>query len=1490
MFVFYTATVYVDRMKGSVVWFLAGLVTLFATEVCGAQKVRLYGDEQPQRRSVHSAQRPSVPRPFIYGAPNPDTLPAISTGYYAVDTDDVDTGTARPSSRDYVDTLIEPGTWKRILSGPNQRDDTFWTDPDRNTYGGRAYLHNPADLTDSTDNAFAGPIAIGFPFYMNGIRYDSFYVSTNGLIALSNRRYHYVTDPFGWGKRRDVRPNALNALSVYDDESDDPRFRTAISGDTIDDMPDDWGYTYTACGGDLRNPRGGIRSPRNTMLTDSAIQSTWSNTVQGAYPRPALIAACWDDWQVSVYDSGKGRQDDFSRMYFKRSPSGEKLVVAWFNLIPVGNKVARQGTWMQSRMFQPNNRPGHDGHYSVSVQVHLNRRDSSITVHFGDVKGVVKGAQGFFAASDWVRCNATIGVYGQARRHTNRGDTASTTMRSAAYEQATEYLCNDETDSLGGVRVGASAGERSSTPSTNLAIKFKQWRNRLRVVSTAYAIIERNNDSGLSFSRIVPPDSCDGFEMLSADNRLDGVVPVVVVQNLANDIQGTRGVNASRPDEAFRVRVRFINQDGRVRYNASKIVTRQMFHDATSGVSLCDAYGTTIPVDRTWAGLEPYDYVRVAFPLFVWIAAPDGDVGKFTMYASIDPRDTVGVPIGEDWTLDDTLTHTVVRFARWYPRGWEASFADGFTAFDLSNQSPSPVIHRWVGRGVDVVDGMEMTIRPQEPTGEARAENDQRFVLRAPVLRLDRLDRHGREIPPPGAYGGDELRSVPIDISRAGKAALSFSYQRTGRITSRDRGFADRLLVGPEHRVVARDVTQTEPFERKPDELIVEFARPSDDGINGITNIADWRFDPAGLDSLYTPAYRVFGGGGFVRGFDSIEYNRQIDRTATPKTGGLHPDIGDDGKDEEWHHVYIPVPDTIVRWRNGGNRAFRFRLRASCLQNAATADVEDDNDPFYVDNVALLTDANGEADLHVMDVRMHWPYTMTPQRQLLRVPVSVRLANNAPVVSRNARVDVTIRDRFDTTMVAYRHTLTLDSVAAGECRRHALPPVDLSRYKATEWELMATVKADTPDQVAFNDTVRSKRRMVTGPAFAYEQTPEGGWSDVPMFADAVGKGLCAPQLRATADERTFWYAGQGTMPVQYQPYTDWRWGMPTAIRDALRFGSDADGDSVAVAMQFTLMQPDTIHGYQAWWGGWQSTGYARYAVFKDIGGRLADTPLVGTTAVRPRGVNDLSATNEPVFNAYSTVLLDTAVALDSGTYWLSVAQLGQDGFHLGASASRSAAVITALSDRPSEGVSATNVWIDHELSTRSEFGRQELSSRFAVRGTDGSWHMMMPRDGQIPFPHHNATGSIGYVMTWTQGGWIPMVRPYMEARPRTVVSVDVTEADADAYVSPAGDDDRLRDKVGGGQTIDADGSEGLRIITTADGMVHVSYPGTMQRVQIVDMQGRTVLRAAVAEQDARRPFAWDGRDAAASFVSSGRFVALVHGNKGTLRATFTVLR
>jgi hypothetical protein len=140
--------------------------------------------EDVLRKSGSRAPVSSYPRPFTETAANSRLSPQISTGYYFVDSDDEAPDFWRPDPTQFVDTLTEPGTWRRIVSGPRQFAATYWTDPTQNTYGGWAFFRNPANVNDSTNDAFAGPISIGFPFYFNGVRQDSFYATT----SVSQRR------------------------------------------------------------------------------------------------------------------------------------------------------------------------------------------------------------------------------------------------------------------------------------------------------------------------------------------------------------------------------------------------------------------------------------------------------------------------------------------------------------------------------------------------------------------------------------------------------------------------------------------------------------------------------------------------------------------------------------------------------------------------------------------------------------------------------------------------------------------------------------------------------------------------------------------------------------------------------------------------------------------------------------------------------------------------------------------------------------------------------------------------------------------------------------------------------------------------------------------------------------------------------------------------------------------------------------------------------
>jgi hypothetical protein len=143
--------------------------------------------------------RTSFPIPFAETTQqNNSKVAAISTGYYWIDSREILDQKLFPDMRPnptIADTNYQSELWRKIVAGPRIFPKSHWD----NNPDGKPFFRQPADLnfwtspSDSTDNAIAGPIPIGIRggFYFNGIRYDSFYVSTNGLITLTNRRYFY---------------------------------------------------------------------------------------------------------------------------------------------------------------------------------------------------------------------------------------------------------------------------------------------------------------------------------------------------------------------------------------------------------------------------------------------------------------------------------------------------------------------------------------------------------------------------------------------------------------------------------------------------------------------------------------------------------------------------------------------------------------------------------------------------------------------------------------------------------------------------------------------------------------------------------------------------------------------------------------------------------------------------------------------------------------------------------------------------------------------------------------------------------------------------------------------------------------------------------------------------------------------------------------------------------------------------------------------------
>lgn len=1321
--------------------------------------------EDVLRKSGARTPVASYPLPFAITSANPRTSPAISTGYYFVDSDDEAPDFWRPDPSQFVDTLTEPGTWRRIVSGPKQLPTSYWTDPAQNNYGGHAYFRNPGASTDSTDDAFAGPISIGFPFYFNGVRYDSVYISTNGLIALTNRRYFYEYDNYGFPTVRSLSELSPGVFSAYDPMSDDTRARSGNG--TADLTLDDWGYQRVACGNNPTNATAGIRTKTNLQLDELNINASgaWASGT-----RPALIAPCWDDLQVSVYNQNNSAVDDFGRVYFKRAPSNDKLIIYFVNLTPRGAKTAVVGGVTHNVTFGVDNRPGFGEHYSFSCQVTLNRNDSSVVIQYERFFGIApRNALQPHAATVWVRCNSTVGVTGPARMLNWTGFPATMPTNTLLdynapkYTQSTEYLFDHLRPGCGtcGVRATSNRNDDNTTPKDFLAIKFKQYKNVLRVISVFYRVRALNANANLNFSVTIPTATANNYEMLAGDTRLGAIQPVAIVQNLTNDIQGPQGVNFTRQGINFKVRFRIINEaTGKIVYNTSKAVTDVTIRDSTlTGVVLCDINGNVATYTATHF-VKPYEFVRVTFPPFEPNEFIEDQIGRMISSVIAEPKDSSNFAIGDQWPFDDTTGLRVFVMRRL------TDFNDDVREFHLVGGAAMPSVLKWVNIEADVVDGDEVTNNPPPPRGTFNAANSTIFSLKSPVIRLNRVNAANQDIPPAGQYGGDEIRSFPINLIGKQRAVLSVSYQRTGKLTTFARGFSDNRLIGPEHQVNMRSVNGFTPGYRNPDRLFVEFATPSNDGINGITNIATWVFDPQKFAGRYMQPFQVWGGGGYARGYDIVAYNNQLDNTYIPPAGGMREDLYDDGKDMEYYKVTIPIPDTIFQWTNEGARNFRFRIRARCLNNSTPPQPSDDEDNFFVDNVKILF-PNEVTDVEFSNIQLIWPYTMAPASQATRIPVRVKLGNNTNIPAPAFSVRLQIKPEGNENVQIYCRTITVPTLAGN--REVLLPFPDANFRVTTPGRYKVTGKIFFPgnDLDTLNDTTFTMFTMTFGPSFAYEVNPLNPTNDVPklQFSGVTGKGLNHKGV-SSGSMTSGWQSPLVGPGAQYSAGAQWG-TFPGGLTADESYGADAGNASGQMAMRFTLFSQDTVRGYQAYWAELnQDVLNISFALYLDQGGLPGAQRIANSQIFRRRGEDETDNTPDPVFGKYVTYLLAEPVVLAPGEYWASVGQRGTEGYELGASESRMGMVTTLYSDIPTFGVGNRTLMVDKNFRVLSRNNALLNDNRFAYELTlnSGDWVPFMPTIGNPGYAHLNAMGtSLGYA-TFTRGSWIPLLRPFFGDR------------------------------------------------------------------------------------------------------------------------------
>ncbi|MBE2188831.1 MAG: T9SS type A sorting domain-containing protein [Desulfobulbaceae bacterium] len=1360
---------------------------------------------------------------------NNPTQAAVSTGYYWIDDAESLNPILFPGMRPnptVVDTNYQPELWRKIVAGPRMLPKAYWQN---NKQEGLPFFRQPADAdfwdnpTDSTDEAIAGPIPLGIKggFFFNGLRYDSFYVSTNGVIALTNRRYIY--DPNG---NRVIPPGAT---SCYDPMSMDWYAGGVRGRDTLwvrnwlntqdsinptsglripnrdglgniqyknglnDPAPDNFGYQFSVLGMDPTNPQG--FNPSNTL---GGIRARGGDvmTAINANSKTALIAVFWGDMMLSQFEPESKTRDEHGMAFYKRTYTNDSLIIAFYNAQPKGALAGPFGGVTMPADVRPTTT---NNYVTVDAHVVLSSVDSSITVHFTRLSDGWNSTYRKTPAREVIRYNTTCGVRGFAR-HVNfgKGGILDGSPWAGEYIQGTTWF-----------QRYASNSPAVLYPGTGNTVKFKQWQNTIRVADIQYRI--RSLDpkveeaDKLKFTQVIPSTLVNDYEMLAGHERLGAIQPIALIQNLTNEIQGPSGVNFVKQDLKFRARFQLRNViTNRVIYNRLVPIdelclglTDENSEECMGDPSVRVRLGQTVTVSSGnynftpvanfkatgFNGVPPYYFVQVQFPPFEANEFIDNHIGKLRAYIiaeSVDPKS--GEKLRDNWPFDDSSKVNLFVMRRYYdehPDPLYRNFEDDGRQFHVDTETGDviPSAWKWVNINAQMVSGDIVSKYPLPPRGAYIAANypigiSSPRTLLSPVIKMNRVQMDGFSEPLP-AYmdkrtpprGGDEIRSFPIDLRGKPNPVLTLSVQRATFEEDRPRGFSDEILIGPEPRVY-QNPNPLNPYltaaagSAVPDELVVEFAKPTSDGINRITNIKleDWRHHPyrrgtkdAALTNM--AALTVFGGGGHLIGFLETFKDSTLALPGAATSGvfnSLRHDPYDDGFDWEYKKFAIAIPDTFVLWENDGSKYFRFRIKVFATNDKkCLLCIEDDTDDFYVDNIKILYRAE-VTDIEVNSVKVNWPYTLVPASQATNVPISVRVSNNTDIDAPGFSVKVKIfranqlgeKIEFDPI---YCRTQNISNLV-----RRGTSDVNMPAWNARQsqtdtigfYVLEAMIVMSERDLVIENDSTYSNFTLRFGRYFAYDPPVAQATNSVPGTVPTIGgKGL--------------------NFLVPLNPAGTSRTG-PAYDRILDGTGAVGGSGSGAIAMKFNLLNSDTLRGFSIYWAGLNRAADQVTFTLYEGGERLPNTNNELLRATTTRGGPGF----QNIYERYVDYYFNSPIVLEKGVYWIGISQDGQTGMELGASASRMGmrTMATFVSLQGIWGESGITLSIDKNFR-RVIQGKLQNDNFFAFQNVAGSlsWIEFTPASGNPAFAHVNHWGTNpidGTTQSLSNGSWIPMLRPY----------------------------------------------------------------------------------------------------------------------------------
>ena len=852
----------------------------------------------------------STPQPFneIANQNNRDDA-AYSTGYFFMDANAV--GVPRdakwkPNVRWELPEVDDPQLWRRVYPGPNSVPTGEIKEIDLDVEGiemmrrgivpvsggnaqeGLRYFRNPAQYpyylrsgfagADTTNAAIAGPIPIGFIFHFNGIRYDSFYVSPKGIIALSNRRYYY--------DERGGRAIPAGSISgAYDIMSADwfaGGNRSRTGNGLTDEVPDNYGFLHIACGGDPFNHYGGIRSASRNMVPAPPGVNELPADMPSMFMRlntgpngAAYITPMEGPFILSQYDAVTGRADDHGQVWYKRSLARDRLTIYFRNLQlapSTGNHRYRIERQNSNDIFQIQEGravpPRSDVNVvSGSCQVVLNRIDSSVTFIYNEFYG---------GSIAWLMQPFSSIAVGGFARHKNYDSQTETgdSIWAGEYIQYTQHHNGYRGDTIPQSLSGQWL--RTDIMNNGYQMKFKQWRNSLRVVDIQYFVRDKDNINEFTDSILTEyvQDEYDPIELFAGHTVLGELQPVALVQNLTNDIQGPNGVNFIRQD--FQFRTRFIVRN--------KITDRFVYNRYANVSEKCLKYDLPIPdvdcgndvfasvryvaadkdqrgnyiVTREYNntevknGIPPYGFAYVKFPRYTPNEFRPSELGLMEILAITDATDpNTEFVTGDDWPFDDTS-----RIDFWVINRLP-EFRDNVNFHYIDGEGNIPDASKWVhskmsGRNtVEIVGELNNTNNPLPPLGRIESINDPLRVMISPMMKMARMGT---------SAVGSKITSFPIDLRGRKGSVVSLSVQRGLLSYNTSRGWADEQLIGPEPRVAfmngwdepsgwstsfqdgfrsatAGRYASTHAIGRNPDfdYLAVEYLKPSPDGNKNIT-------------------------------------------------------------------------------------------------------------------------------------------------------------------------------------------------------------------------------------------------------------------------------------------------------------------------------------------------------------------------------------------------------------------------------------------------------------------------------------------------------------------------------------------------------------------------------------------------------------------------------------------------------------------------------